>query len=157
MPVAKLTLTFLDSQNSLSKVTIPLATVTSENFTSVIGQAAFAVAGTLAKLISTLSIGVPVSSEIQLPAAKAAHVPPTNKYAQRELGLRVDYSDTVTGKKYHMTIPAPDWDTIGIVGTNRVNTAAAPWTALVTAMEASMVSEMGNPIQVQGGRLIGRK
>jgi hypothetical protein len=157
MPVVKLTLTFLDSQNSLSKVTVPLVSLSSENFDSVVAQAAFAVAGTLAKLIASVSIGVPVSSEISIPANKAAHTPPTNKYAQRELGLQVAYSDTVTGKKYHVTIPAPDWDTIGTVGTNRVNTASAAWLALVAGMEAQMVSEVGNPIEVSGGKLIGRK
>jgi len=157
MPVCKLTLTYLDSQNSLSKVTIPLLSLSSENFDSVIAQAAFAVAGTLAKLISTLSIGVPVSSEISIPANRAAATPPTNKYAQRELGLQVSYADTVTGKKYHMTVPAPDWDTIGIVGSNRVNTSAPAWTAFVTSFEANAVSEAGNPVAVSGGKLIGRK
>lgn len=157
MPIAKLTLTFLDSQNSLSKVTVPLLSVNSENFDSVIAQAAFGVAGTLAKLISTISIGTPVSAEVQLPAAKAAHTPPTNKYAQRELGLQIAYSDTVTGNKYHVTIPAPDWETVGLVGSNRVNTAAPAWTALVASMETNMVSPAGNPIEVSGGKLIGRK
>jgi hypothetical protein len=157
MPVAKLTLTFLDSQNSTSKVTIPLLSLSSTNFDSVVAQAAFGVAGTLAKLIATMSIGTPISSEISLPAAKGAKTLPTNKYSQRELGLQIGYSDTVTGKNYRMTIPAPDWDTIGIVGSNKVNTASAPWVALVASMESNMVSELGNPIAVTGGKLIGRK
>lgn len=157
MPVAKLTLTFLDSQNSTSKVTIPLLSLSSTNFDSVVAQAAFGVAGTLAKLISACSIGVPISSEISLPAAKGVRTLPTNKYSQRELGLQVSYQDQVTGKNYRMTIPAPDWDSIGVTGTNKVNPVAPAWIAMVESMESNMVSEAGNPIRVSTGKLIGRK
>ena len=157
MAVAKLTLTFLDSQNSTSRLTIPLATITSETFTSQLAQAVFATAGTIAHLIAAVSIGAPMQSEISIPANKLAAVPPSNKYAQRELALQVAYSDTVTGKKYHMSIPAPDWETIGLAGSNRVNTSAQAWLDLVDGLEAGMVSESGNSIAVSGGKLVGRK
>jgi hypothetical protein len=157
MAVAKLTLSFLDSQNSTSRLTIPLASIDSTNFDSSLAQAVFATAGTIAHLIAAVSIGAPMSSEIAIPANKLAAVPPANKFAQRELALQVSYSDDVTGKKYHMSIPAPDWETIGVPGSNKVNTSAAAWIALVTGLEAGMVSEVGNPIHVTGGKLIGRK
>jgi hypothetical protein len=157
MPIAKLTLTFMDSQSDMSKVVIPIASLSAENFTTSIGQAAFATANTLAHLIASVSIGTAVSSEIMLPVVKNAAVPATNMYAQRELGLQVSYADTVTGKKYHLTIPAPDWESVGVPGSNKVNTTSTKWLDLVGNLEVNMVSPDGNAIAVTGGRLIGRK
>jgi hypothetical protein len=157
MPIARLDLSFLDSQNSSSKVSIPLAGITVDNFTTQVAQAIFATGSTIANLIAACSIGAPLKSDIFLEGVVLSPAVPANKYAQRELGLEVSYKDTVTGKKYHLTIPAPDWDNMGTVGTNLVNQLSSKWIGLKSGLEDGMVSPVGNPILVTGGHLIGRR
>ncbi len=82
---------------------------------------------------------------------------PANPYAQRELGLRLYYLDTVNGKKYHLTIPSPDLLVMGQGGTDLIDLTGSLADPIVAAMEALMESPDGNPVQVYRGRIVGRR
>ena len=82
---------------------------------------------------------------------------PANPYAQREIGLRLYYSDDVTGKKYHLTIPAPDLIVMSQGGTDLIDLTGSLADPIVAAMQALMVSEDGNPVTVYKGLIVGRR
>lgn len=82
---------------------------------------------------------------------------PANPYAQREIGLRLFYSDDVTGKKYHVTIPAPDLLVMSQGGTDLIDLTGSLADPIVAAMQALMVSEDGNSVTVYKGLIIGRR
>lgn len=156
MPVARVSLTFLDASGEKSTVTYYTAALDAGNIAAIENNADFAVAATLAANIASCSLCTPISSQIADEVAKAAQTPPGSNYAQREIGLLVTYSDTVTGKTYHMTIPGPDWANMGLAGSDQVDPADAAWLAFVADFEAGAVSPDGNAITVAGGRLVGR-
>ena len=83
---------------------------------------------------------------------------PSSVWAQRELALYVQYADTVDGSFQSMTIPGPDLVLLGQANTDEVdivsNVTAA---AFVVVLEANLVSEEGNPIEVTRMRILGRR
>lgn len=81
---------------------------------------------------------------------------PASKFAQRELGLRLYYQDTVNFKKYHLTIPAPDMDIIDVNGDD-VDLTNSIVAAVVTWMQTNMESIDGNPVDIYKGRIVGRR
>lgn len=82
---------------------------------------------------------------------------PTEQYAQRETGLRLFYKDNVNGKKFHVTIPAPDLALIAEEGSDMVDMSNSIVGALVAAMEAVVVSPYGNGVTFYRGAIIGRR
>ena len=83
---------------------------------------------------------------------------PANPYAQRELGLRLFYQDTVSQKKYHLTIPCPDLLVVGSGGTDEVDlSGVSVINAIVNALEAFMVSPEGGPVNFYRGVIVGRR
>lgn len=82
---------------------------------------------------------------------------PLNPYAQREIGLRLFYSDDVTGKKYHLTIPAPDLIVMSQGGTDLIDLTGSLADPIVAAMQALMVSPDGNSVTVYKGLIVGRR
>jgi len=82
---------------------------------------------------------------------------PANPYAQRELGMRLYMKDTVTGKKFHATIPAPDLIVTGAVGTDDVDMTLSLVSPVIAAIEALVVSPEGNPVTIYRAKNIGRK
>lgn len=80
---------------------------------------------------------------------------PTSDFAQRELAARMTYQDTVTGKFYHFDIPGPNPDLIQS-GTDDIlmTGLVAPFKV---AFDANCVSEMGNPVVLLSGKLVGRR
>lgn len=84
-------------------------------------------------------------------------VRPANPYAQREIGLRLFYLDTVNGKKYHVTIPAPDLIVMGQGGTDEIDLTGSLADPIVAAMQALMETPDGNPVQVYRGVIVGRR
>ena len=76
-------------------------------------------------------------------------VPPAAESAQREEKLWVQYVDTVQPDRYgEFTIPAPV-DALFQINTDEVDIAAnAAALALITVLEANLVSRDGNAIQV---------
>lgn len=82
---------------------------------------------------------------------------PANQNAQREQKLLVKYIDTVTNKKYQFTIPGVDRTLVAQQGTDVVDFGNnAFMIALVNVIEASYVSELGNPISVYASSIVGR-
>ncbi len=82
---------------------------------------------------------------------------PANPYAQREIGLRLFYSDNVNGKKYHLTIPAPDLVVMSQGGTDLIDLTGSLADPIVAAMEAVMQSPDDNPVTVYKGVIVGRR
>lgn len=81
---------------------------------------------------------------------------PSDVHAQREAGCRVFYSDDVTGKVYHITIPGPDKDNMAmIVDTDFYDITDTILAAVVTAMEAGL-SPVGNAVTVLRAVDVGR-
>lgn len=82
---------------------------------------------------------------------------PSSDFAQRELGLWIQYVDTVTGKYYSSTVPGPSLALLAQANTDEVDIVAnVTAAALVAVLEAELVSEFGNAIQVTRMRLVGR-
>ena len=82
---------------------------------------------------------------------------PTDPMAQREVGLRLFYKDTVNGEKFHVTVPAPDLDLIAEEGSDNVDMTLSVVAALTTAIEAVAVSKYGNAIEFYRGTIVGRR
>lgn len=155
MPISKVGLSFQDYSGEMSRCDFYM-NVAGTDYAGVIAEAAKGTAGSVAAEICGLSDCVCQVSDIQALSTKYGDPAPVVATAQRELGLLVTYTDSVTGKKYRLTIPGPKWATIGQAGTDMVDTADALWTAFVTAFEAHAVSEVGNAVTVTSGRLVGR-
>lgn len=83
---------------------------------------------------------------------------PNNDYAQREIGLFVQYIDSVTGAYGSTVIPGADLTLYAQANTDEVdiisNVAAL---ALITVLEANAVSRDDNPIDVTRMRVVGRR
>ena len=82
---------------------------------------------------------------------------PANPYAQREIGLRLFYSDNVNGRKYSLTIPAPDLVVMSQGGTDQIDLTGSLADPLVAAMEAVMQSPDNNPVTIYKGIIVGRR
>ena len=82
---------------------------------------------------------------------------PTDVHAQREAGCRIFYSDDVTGKVFHITIPGPDKDNMDmIVESDLYDLTDTLLAAVVSAMETGMLSPDGNAITVLRAVDVGR-
>lgn len=83
---------------------------------------------------------------------------PSDEFAQRESALWIQYVDTVTGGYQSMQVPGPDLALVAQANTDEVdivsNVTAA---ALVVVLEANLVSQAGNTIEVTRMRIIGRR
>lgn len=86
-----------------------------------------------------------------------AEILPASNFAQREIGLKISYVDTVTDDRYTMTVPGPDLSVLGQPGTDVVDIAGnAVMLAFIVIFELNAVSENENPIEVVGARIVGR-
>jgi hypothetical protein len=92
-----------------------------------------------------------ISQQVDFPADG---VPSTIDTANAGSVLRINLQDTVTGKKYRMTIPAykPALVTDGSDVANFADGAALQ--ALKTAIEANVHSEFDNPVDVLSGEFV---
>jgi hypothetical protein len=83
---------------------------------------------------------------------------PTDDLAHRESGLRVFYTDDTTGKVYHFTIPGPDWALVDVLpNTDLADMTDEPLAALISAVEADVLSEVGNSVTVLRAVVVGRR
>lgn len=156
MPSSKMGLVFLDYSGETSRVDVPVTLVTAGNFAATAGQLDVATPTSLAAIIAAVSLCTPIQSDLMAVKNVYTSTAPASQFAQRELGLLIEYQDNVTTGKYRITIPGPDWATIGLQGTDLVNTDAADWVTLRTALQTVAVSPLGNAITVLSGRLVGR-
>ncbi len=149
---SKVSFTIRDHSDELSSVAFPIAAVDETTWvltnTRIAAlQAAVAAATTGNIAFRTLTAFREVVDDNR----------PLNPYAQREIGLRLFYSDDVTGKKYHLTIPAPDLIVMSQGGTDLIDLTGSLADPIVAAMQALMVSEDGNPVTVYKGLIVGRR
>jgi hypothetical protein len=151
---SKVGYTFLDASGEKSRVDVNITTLTAGNFAAT--TAAVEDGGALAVAIAAMSHCVLTNVDIVASRTANGDPAPTELYAQREIGLLVSYQDSVTGKKYRITIPGPKWADMGMVSTDKVDPANELWTAFVSAFESDAKSETGNAVTVLGGWLVGR-
>jgi len=152
----KIGYTFLDISGETSRVDINVADVTAGNIAATLAAADPTGTGNLGAAIAALSLCQPSSYDVVALKAPGSATAPTSNYAQREIGLMVTYMDSVTNRLYRVTIPGPDWATLGQAGTDSVLTTAAEWTAFVSAFEGIAKSQDGNAVTVVSGHLVGR-
>lgn len=153
---SKTQLTFMDESGEMSRVVVYGADATALNIATLDDNAQFGTAGGIATTIASLSLCTPVKADLVASSTGYAHTPPGSRYAQRETGLLIRYSDNVNGKMYRITVPGPDWANLGTPGSDMVLTTAPAWIAFVTAFEAQCLSPDGNAITVVDGRFVGR-
>lgn len=155
-PVSKVHYVFLDKSLEKSSCDIYIPALTAVNIAASLDKVNPTTAGELGILLQGLSLCTCIGESVSAAENKFAQTTPGDNYAQREMGLLVTYSDTVTGKSYRMTIPGPDWGNISANGTDLVDGVDAEWTAFKAAFEAFAVSPDGNAVTISGGRLVGR-
>jgi len=148
---------FVDHSGERSATRVYLTQMDDTNFNlvagnSVLGQAVFDLRAAISAITLCNLTGVSVMA-VDYPETD---VNPASVWAQRELGLRVFYTDTVNGKKYHITIPGPDLVKLAELGTDNVDPQDADWLAFVAAFELHARSPDGNAVEITAGRIVGR-
>lgn len=149
---SSVSLTIRDHSDELSTVTFPIGAVDETNWvlnnTKIAALEAAVTAATTGNVaFRTLTAYRTVVDDNR----------PLNPYAQREIGLRLFYSDNVTGKKFHLTIPAPDLIVMSQGGTDLIDLTGSLADPIVAAMQALMVSADGNPVTIYKGLIVGRR
>lgn len=88
---------------------------------------------------------------------RLSNQPAIDSSSARELKVLVSYEDTVTFKKFSVTVPTfrPSLVTM-MAGTDLVDITAGSAAAFVTAFEAFVNSPDGNAVSVISMRLVGR-
>jgi len=81
---------------------------------------------------------------------------PTEVTAQREVGIRISYRDTVTGRVETLVVPGPATTFYPAQGTDVIPLDNVIAAAFIAVFEANCVSLAGNPINVVSMRLVGR-
>lgn len=160
MPAAKLNFGVIDFSREKSTFGLYVPEVTAANIEDTINDESIGgLAFDLRTVIAAVTIGNFTGMSLTIPVRAENDLAPEVATAQRELGLRILYLDTVTGDKYHVTIPCPKVNdvTFWVMGTDKVNPENVQWLALTAAIEANCVSKDGNPIEVQDGYLVGRR
>lgn len=151
--MSSVSFTVRDHSDEKSTVQIPLVQITPLTMAAVAAEIlAIQVA------IAAITTGNIATKTIVLEQEKVSDTRPANPYAQRELGLRLFYQDTVTQERFHITIPSPDLLLVSQGGTDDVDlTGVSVVNALVALLEESMVSAAGNPVSFYKGTVVGRR
>lgn len=154
--VSKVHLTFLDDSLEKSSIDYYVPALTAVNFAASLDENTHSTAGSIAALFASLSLCTPIADSLSAMDAKYAQTPPGSDFAQREIGLMLTYTDTVTGKSYRITVPGPDWTNIRSAGTDMADMTSVKMAAFKTAFEEHVVSPDGNAVSLVSGRLVGR-
>ncbi|MCA9996001.1 MAG: hypothetical protein H6662_15770 [Ardenticatenaceae bacterium] len=144
-----------DRSDEYSTVSIPVADIANDgsNYSTIQNDV-----DDIISAIEALTTGEIARRQLVAYNQSVNDVRPANPYAQRELGLRLFYQDTVTQKKYHITVPAPDLLLVASGGTDDVDlSGVAVVNALVTYLETNMKSPVGNPVNFYRGKIVGRR
>lgn len=92
-----------------------------------------------------------VDSEDLVSSANAS-----SPWAQVELGLRIHLADGTTGESGYITIPCPDIANLTIVNDLVTLADAGLMAALVTQIEAHVLSRDNNAVTVSSAEIVGR-
>jgi len=148
---SKLNLSFVDYDDESSTASVRGATVTAGNFTAQDALFDAIVAAIDGVSIATLYKDQRILSEVETPKTL-----PTNAFAQRETKWLVRYTDDVDSNgDGSFEIPAADLSLLS-ANTPFMNLAAGAGLALVTALEAGMVSRLGNAVTITNVVHVGR-
>jgi hypothetical protein len=140
-----------DRSDEYGSVGFNIENVTGDNLTSIMTKI-----GAVQTALAALTTGNIASRTLVALRETVNDTRPSNPYAQRELGLRLHYQDTVTAKKSFITIPCPDLLVVGSAGTDDVDLSGiSVVNAIVNALEALVVSPEGNPVDFYRGTIIG--
>lgn len=145
---------FLDFTNEKSSVSFPCATPSGASYDF---DAFVVTLDAIGDAVAGVTLCTRGKESVLVDVAAGSVALPSDAHAQREVGLRVFYHDNTTNKKYHITIPGPDLDTIASQGYDDVDWTITELAALETALEANMLSPVGNAITVDSGRIVGRR
>lgn len=141
-----------------SSVRFYLPDVTAANYDDVAGNGVGDNVGDLRLALAAMTLLNFVRHTVTTEQYADAGTLPNDPYAQREIKLLVSYRDTVTSKLYRLEIPGPDLSALAQAGTDVVDhTSNITAAAFVTAFEANAASVDGNPVTVEGMRIVGRR
>jgi len=96
------------------------------------------------------------STNASLLVDQGAGTIPGTVTAQREIGVRVTYRDTVNGKMSELTVPGPKTGFYPGSGSDVIPLDNILAAAFITVFEANAVSADGNAVEVTNIRLVGR-
>ncbi len=147
----------IDNSGEDTGVGIYFPQVTSANYDAIVDDSITGAVGRVRIAIAAISTANEVKRTVTAEIFNSAGTIPADPYAQRERGLLVRYTDTVTNKRAVITIPSPDMGSLAQTGTDvvdHVNNITAA--AFVTAFELDAVSAAGNPVSVLAMSIVGR-
>lgn len=148
---SKLNLSFVDFDGEISNASVRGTTITAGNFT-----AQDALLDAIASAIDGVSVGNMYKDQRILSEVETPKTLPALAWAQRETKWLVRYTDDVDSNgDGSFEIPAADL-TLLLTGTKNMNIASGAGLALVTALEAGMVSRLGNAISIVNVVHVGR-
>lgn len=111
----------------------------------------------IADAIDAITLGTRGRRGVAYEVESGSSVLPTDKNAQREMGLRIFFQDDTTGDKYSIVLPCPDFDLLASPNTDNVDLTITEMATFVTAFEAGAVSKALNSVTVTGAKLVGRR
>lgn len=151
---SKVTASFIDHDLELSTVNLTIETLEETNFDEIVG-----VGGTIDTVmtaVAAVTLGTYAKKTVTALVEEISSTVPTSVYAQRESKWLVSYADTVTNKKYQMTIPNADLS-LKAGNTKFMNVAAGAGATLVSALESGVrAPDTGNTIEVLSIYHVGR-
>ena len=155
MAVTKAVLNLIDysGESTSVKFYLPELETDGSNFEDITDALDLLVAGVI-----TSSDLTQISTNITIPHGTGSGTPPSVFSAQRELAIRIKYRDTVTGRFEYTTVPGPVeafYPPQGVKG-DYVALNNFVFANYIIVLEANMVSQDGNAIEVVEGRLVGR-
>lgn len=154
---AKYTASFVDRSNEKSSTTICIPDLSSANYDDVAGNGVGNNVGDLRIALAALSLCNFTGHVVTGAKYPDVGTIPASPYAQREIKLRIDYLDNVTGEKFHFTIPGPNLAVFGQTGSDVIDPEEVAVAAFITAFEANAVSPRGNPVSYSQGVIVGRR
>lgn len=148
-----LSLTMRDFSDEYSVVTIPIASPDPLGTDYVAWSG---IAATLFPLINAISLCNIARFRLTAIAGDDNNTRPSNGFAQRELALRLFFTDNVNGKRSYLSIPGFDVGTFGNPGSDQVDLTLSAIAPLVAYLESVMQSVDGNPVTIDKGLVVGR-
>lgn len=120
------------------------------------GASADTASAAITAAMDNISVGIRRRTDIVDPYA-FSNATPTSTIANRESKMLVSYEDTVTFKRYVMTVPMPNLTSMLILaGTDLFDMTDEPLAAFITAFEANAKTQDGNPVNVLSCKVVGR-
>ena len=146
--------TLRDRSDEYSTVQFPVAEPTAGTF-----DAWLADMGAIETAIGALTLCTIARESEQINYNSPDDTRPSSPYAQREVGLRLFWQETGGNfRKGHLTIAGPDLALIETPGSDLVDLAGVTAVnALVTLLEANMLSPNGENITFYKGVIVGRR